>query len=449
MRASSRSVLRKSLTVASSAGAIVAVLALAGTTWAGEARNDEVFSQTAAIAVPGAALNSFDISWVDPSINRYFLADRSNASIDFIDTGTTAVPPSFFLQLKPTGVDAFAGFTGNNDTSGPNGLLTLDNGSVKEIWVGDGPTINATACGSPTVPCSTVKVFTYNGSSTSSTPTHTISTGGVARADELCFDATDHLILMANDADSPPFISLIATQGQHAYSVVKKIDFPQATGGIEQCQWSPRTGKFYLNLPVDGSGPDGAVYVISPKTMAIETKFDIPDANCDAPQGMAIGPDPQILLGCNGKSPNGVFNSVIINEHSGHVMATLPNEGGNDEVWFNSGDGHYFLAGGSFRPDEQLGIVDSQFRTQDQTIQTGSPNGTKRSAHSVAADSNTNLVYVPIPGTGGSTTTVGFQSSRCGETAALQAAGCVAVFGTTNDDRSSVAQERGPDDNQE
>ena len=29
----------------------------------------------------------------------------------------------------------------------------------------------------------------------------------------------------------------------------------KATDGIEQCQWSPRTGKFYLAVPeVNGSG---------------------------------------------------------------------------------------------------------------------------------------------------------------------------------------------------
>ena len=274
-----------------------------------------------------------------------------------------------------------------------------------------------------------------------------IPTGtGANRADELCYDPVDHLVLVANNADDPPFASLISTK---TYTVVKKIPFdgtngaPQSNNGIEQCQWSPRTGKFYISIPgIAGLTPEptaGGVAVIDPKFQKVVNTFIIPPNNCEAPQGMAVGPAPQILLGCNARSPNGVFNTVIINEHNGHVMKTLANEGGDDEVWFNPGDGHYFLAGGSFLPNEQLGIVDSQLGVPDQTVQTGTANGTARRAHSVAADSNTNVVYVPIPATGGGATltppTVGFQSSLCGQTAALQAAGCIAVFATTHDDR--------------
>jgi hypothetical protein len=40
----------------------------------------------------------------------------------------------------------------------------------------------------------------------------TVSTGGTKRADEVAFDGRDHLILVANDADSPPFVSFISTK---------------------------------------------------------------------------------------------------------------------------------------------------------------------------------------------------------------------------------------------
>jgi len=86
------------------------------------------------------------------------------------------------------------------------------------------------------------------------------------RADELCYDPAEHLITIANDADSPPFISFIPTEGPNAYTVVKQIKFdglagdgPNATNGIEQCQWNPREGRIYLNVPeVNGSGGDTA-----------------------------------------------------------------------------------------------------------------------------------------------------------------------------------------------
>src|SRR5262249_59011869 len=39
-----------------------------------------------AIQIPGVPLRSFDISWVNPEREEYYLADRSNAGIDIIDT---------------------------------------------------------------------------------------------------------------------------------------------------------------------------------------------------------------------------------------------------------------------------------------------------------------------------------------------------------------------------
>src|SRR3977135_3511762 len=41
-----------------------------------------------AVQIPGAPLRSYDISWVNPDRAEYYLADRSNAGIDIIDTKT-------------------------------------------------------------------------------------------------------------------------------------------------------------------------------------------------------------------------------------------------------------------------------------------------------------------------------------------------------------------------
>ena len=54
------------------------------------ANADEVFKAVQAITIPGSALASFDISYVDSSLGTYFLADRSNAAIDAIPTNTNA-----------------------------------------------------------------------------------------------------------------------------------------------------------------------------------------------------------------------------------------------------------------------------------------------------------------------------------------------------------------------
>ena len=143
---------------------------------------------------------------------------------------------------------------------------------------------------------------------------HNIPTGGQYRADELCYDAADHLIQIANDSDNPPYINFIPTEGPKAYTVVKQINFdglpgdgPNATNGIEQCQWDASNGKIYLNVPeVNGNGSDitdGQTLTIDPRKMEIVNSFDIPVGQCAGPQGMALGPDPQILLGCNAKGP--------------------------------------------------------------------------------------------------------------------------------------------------
>src|ERR1700704_5866977 len=41
-----------------------------------------------AVQIPGNALRSYDISWVNPHRAEYYLGDRSNGGIDIIDTRT-------------------------------------------------------------------------------------------------------------------------------------------------------------------------------------------------------------------------------------------------------------------------------------------------------------------------------------------------------------------------
>jgi len=52
---------------------------------------DGTFKPTLAVTIPGKPPNSFDISFVDPMIRLYFLSDRSNKSVDVIDTVTNTV----------------------------------------------------------------------------------------------------------------------------------------------------------------------------------------------------------------------------------------------------------------------------------------------------------------------------------------------------------------------
>ena len=245
--------MRKSLLAGLAAAALVAAPSLAV---AQEPNGGETFGSLGWVTIPGAPLTSFDISWVDQAgtpgvgpngLNMYFLADRSNASVDMFKIQVNPVP----LKLTVAAPNQFAGNVPTcpiaNACNGPNGVLTLLNpgSNAKEMWVGDGPTMTP-GIGSPVCPtsCSTTKVFDSNG-----TLTHVINSGGTFRADELCFAPPDPannrpngLVLIANDAESPPNIVLIATDGESAYKVVQTIQFPVATNGIEQCQWDGTIG---------------------------------------------------------------------------------------------------------------------------------------------------------------------------------------------------------------
>src|SRR6478609_2848168 len=74
------------------------------------------------IPVPGTALRGFDISWVDASTQRYYLADRSNKAVDVVD----AQNRTFVKQITGgfAGVKFKADGTANNDISGPNGVVS-------------------------------------------------------------------------------------------------------------------------------------------------------------------------------------------------------------------------------------------------------------------------------------------------------------------------------------
>jgi hypothetical protein len=387
---------------------------------------DEVFQARTQVTLPGGQkITGFDIGFVDPVTGLYVLADRTNKAVDVIDTTTNTV----LVQLTAT--PAFAGATPSNDNAGPDGVIIINH---REVWAGDGP--------------SQVKVIDLFSQKT----THVIATGGVNRADELCFDPRDQLVMVANDAESPfPFVTIISTVN---YSILARITMngtiapggtiksPAATNGIEQCQWDRRTGNFYVNIPeVNGPGNDtqpGAVVTISPKTLQIDGVAIIPITKCARPQGMAIGPDHQILLGCNDPNKT-VPSTVIIDDRTGVVIATIKNQDGADAVWFNDGDSQYFLArsGGLIGQTlaQQLGIIDTVGSGEgiqaDQSVDTGLPNlpptSPHGSAHSVAADPVFNQIYVPIPSTAGGTV--------CSSAGGNDAQGCIAVFTAAHDDR--------------
>jgi hypothetical protein len=306
---------------------------------------------------------SFDVGWLDAASQRYYLPDRTNFGIDIFDASNAtylATIPGFVGPL-PTG------------TGGPNGVVVVPD--QNQVWAGDGN--------------STVKVADL----ASRQVIASISTGGSFRADELSYDPEHHLILIGNDRDNPPFLSLISTTSM---TVVKKIPMPQATGGIEQSVYDAQQHKFLQAIPATTANPGGEVDVVDPVSLAITQVF--PLTNCN-PNGAALGPSEQLLLGCGHGATGSQINTQIINATNGSLIKLFPQTGAPDQVWYNSGDNRYYLAntgwtttglvGGT--PSPVLGVIDAS----NNTFVQNTPIPTTRSG-SVAVNPANNWVFLPI-----------------------------------------------------
>jgi hypothetical protein len=402
-------------------------------------RNDGAVRLLKTVPIPGTPANTtagkmyvFDISFVDQTTQTYYLADRSNAVVDVVDARTNEL----ISQISAT--PPFKGFTGNNATSGPDGVVA----AFPWLFVTDANS-------------RVVTIDLRNGKTVSD-----VSTGGAPglRADELAYDARDGLILAANNADTPPFGTLISVnKATGALTVGKRVTLDtahsgvDATNGAEQPVWDPVSGKFYLSIPQIGPNvKDGAVIRIS-TAGTVEAQYPIEFCQ---PAGLALGPNVDLLVGCNTlfDTAGNVWDStknvtaapiqVIIDAWTGKVDATLPGVGAGDEVWFNPGDGNYYTGSATspLRPTEVisgtpltaqgaavLGVIDAREQSLKQlvptfnvpAVTTGPGAHAASTAHSVAANAGNNHVFVPL---GANNVFPGCLT------------GCIAVYGTSDRD---------------
>jgi len=359
--------------VASAATVALAAVLLLGS--GRPARAEEPLTLLAKIDVGGNGLGAFDISFVDPDINLYVVSDRTNASVDFVDTAFD----HFIGRVGGfKGVVLNSNGTPNNNLSGPDGVVVIQH---RTVWAGDGD--------------STVKAIDIR----TSKIIDTVSTGGQFRADEMSWDARHHILAAANNADTPPFLTMIDTD---THKVLGRITFdgtkgaPNATNGLEQSQWSPETGMFYVSVPQIGANvANGGVAVIDPHSMSVVAVYPVQQCT---PAGLTLGPHLHALLGCSasfGTSPNVLTQSVVVDLRTGNVIANIPQVGGSDEVWYDAGGRHYYLAARSNTDNTGkitpiLGAVDARTNRFDGSV------ATSTTAHSVAADRFLGRVYLPI-----------------------------------------------------
>jgi hypothetical protein len=324
-----------------------------------------------AIAIPGAPLASTDLVWVDEASKRMFFADRSNSAIDIVD----AESDSFVGR-----VTGFVGAVGANG-AGPNGVLVT---SDEKLWAGDGNSLTQVVDLNLNPP----RII------------QSINTGGTNRADELGYDPTDRIILIGNDREPVPFVSLISAD---TYRVIGTIPFREGTG-LEQPVWDPQLRRFLINVP---TARGAEVAVVDPKTMSVTSVYPV-GSNCGG-TGLTLGPFQRLLVACS--------TPFVVNAVNGAIISNITQVGSGDEVWYNAGDGQFYVTSTDNTGATVLGVIDAQTGTWRQNVPAPG-------ARNVAALASNNHIFsvVRAPAAGATDTTL---CTRFG----IRDTGCVAVFG--------------------
>ena len=354
---------------------VVAAVSVVVSVHAKDSEDNGAYRLITTVLIPGFG-NGFDISWVDSDASRYYLADRGNPTamppipprIDVIDTRRLKLLDPLPVHAAGNGVVAIQ--TRREDDDEQSG------GGSNELWVGDAK--------------SNFEVIDL----ASRSIVADIFTGGSHRADELAYDPRDHIVIVANDQDTPPFVTFISTTTR---TVLGSLAYPQAVfgtpptnHGLEQPVWNPKTKKFYLSVPGTKTNPQGEVDEIDPIHMDVTRVFPAVCNPGEAPQGLALIPRQRLATSCGD----------IIRIKDGKVLTTIPGVG-IDEIWFNPGDERVYYAGGpNFIVDSTVPVVDTETNTVIAVLPVGSPPPPLRFTHSVAADSETNRIFVPISGVG-------------------------------------------------
>jgi len=395
-----------------------------------------------AISIPGSALRSFDISFVNEKRGEYYFADRSNAAVQVIDIASLTWKRSLGGFV---GIINNSNGTVNNNVSGPDGVTSYG----RWLYAGDGD--------------STLKVFDLQAPPANALK-QVIPTGGSTRVDEMALNSDGKLLLAANNAEDPPFATLFTANGNSGKSDVDFISrisvaqtiMPAGFGlSLEQPSWDPGTQRFYTSIPVIANNPsgcnfdgnagpitcDGGVLVVDPAQITqpfvtlgafnATTKTGVIALHACGPNGSTVGPNENILLGCTPQNNPSDVITLVMNAVS-RTQTPVVHITGSDEVWYNAGDNRYYTASnrdcavpGSPCPTASqqkavLGVIDAGTNTLIEKVPQSS------NSHSVAA-SKGNFIFVPqvapvaTVGPGGDTTAVG--AGICGSNM-----GCVAVY---------------------
>lgn len=361
------------------------------------------YSLLTTIAVPastvnsqGGKLTSFDISYVDPVTGNYYLADRSNASVD-IFSGTT----NTFLGRA-------GGFTGQQATtsiSGPDGVVVVNNGGIATLYAGDGN--------------STLRSFNVTNPS-NPIAGGVVSTGGGFRVDEMAYSPLTKSLFVANNADKPAFATLISTATALSPTLTKTnilVPGQVPAGGLEQSVWNPATGTFFVSVPTFNGTDSGGVqeFDVNGNPLRTYNFTSMGIASC-GPSGLGLGASGNLVVGCG---TQGTQTVVLNPAGAGTIVAKLTAVSGSDELWYDPASGNFFVTGVNATGDRVIDVFSDSGYALLQSIDLTSLGAGTSNLHSVAVDPLNGEIFVPLTGSTGTTLAL---------TDALCPSGCIAVF---------------------
>jgi hypothetical protein len=319
------------------------------------------------IQVPGASaatpFDVFDSGLVVPRLGEYLLSNISMKSVDVFEAKTGK------LLFR---VQGFYGFSPPCcERVGPGSLEIV---GENELWVTDAD--------------STVKIVDL----AARRVVETISTGGHLRTDALAYDSRDALVVVNNPDDTLPFATFISTGTGHR--ILGKIDFPQATAGLEQSVWSQQTGLYYLAIPeLGGNHRQGGIAVIDPQRRVVLRTIVI--RGC-GPNSALLGPDDQLLVGCRGAARGhdyGFAPKTFMVKIRSETPEPIADINGSDQTCYNPSDRRYYLSALGNRGGPVLATIEADSPHRVLTARS------QHFAHSVAVDPGTNHAFVPFSST--------------------------------------------------
>jgi hypothetical protein len=379
---------------------------------------------------------------VDPGTERFYLADRSNRGVDIFDAENDQIAFSYVGRVGGmAGPLPSGGGTATTNGLGPNGVLVTPN---RHLWAGDGNSTVQVADVDPTSP-SYLTIIKSISTAVAACDGGTAATKYCGRADELGYDPKDHLILVANNAPlsktAPhgpidPYATLISAVAP--YPVTGALAFAGA-GGLEQPLWDAGLQRFLVTAP---GKLVGGVVVMKPFVAVIDpTKLPLTIErmiviDCAAPAigtvsasitGIALAPFQHLLVSACGFP-------ILLSALPGplKLFNVIKQVGGGDEVWYNPGDGRFYVTGPDTAtpPVQSLGVIDAEHSKWLQNV----PDMRGRNP---SAFPENNRIFAAVTVTAAMVTSPARDTSLCATQLGFAGRGCIAVFahGGERDDR--------------